>query len=269
MKFEKFDEEAECVQGVFVRHPRLRAANEVPAYLVDNPHITEGFRLLPTHWDAFMSMFYMHNCWLDAWTSVLTGVQAVVLLAVSVCVPTRQWEHGPGDRACLLLFFLMGILHSPSSVVYHMFGHAGISEFWFYFYQRLDFFMIFFAMNFLAVALAWYPWGHAPAAIIAVGCISFVFSMLVLYHIRKPLTPGHRIGLIACQVLHRAPEFVHPFPPVLRVVTLNEHACWGVVWCAPRCSSRCHPCFTRCSRTWSRAVCGPARSCGALVSSSG
>jgi hypothetical protein len=200
MKFQEFNEDSDFEQGLCVCHPKLKSASEVPAYLVDNPYITEGFRLLDNHWDAFKSLFYYHNCLLDTWTSVLTGIQAVILFVFSAVWPTAQWQHGPSDRACLTLFMVMGVLHSPSSVVYHLFGHAGISEQWYYFYQRLDFFMIFFSMNFLAVSLAWYPWGHAPEAVGAAGFLSFTFSMVVLYNIRKDVTPLGRIRLIAVHV---------------------------------------------------------------------
>lgn len=200
MKFANLDDEGDCVRGWFVNHPKLRDHSEVPDYLYDNPYITQGFRYLTNYWDAFKSLFYFHNCFMDTWTSVVTGLQSIALLVASASIPTDQWKHGASDRTCLVLFFFMGIFHAPCSVLYHLFGHAGISKECYLFFQRLDFFMIFFGMSFLSLSLAWYPWQAYPAAIAILGVLSTGFSMVILYRIKMDISPIGRIQAIAVQV---------------------------------------------------------------------
>lgn len=128
-------QEESLVRGWFVNHPPLVGVDKVAPYLDDNPYITDGFRLLDNHWDAFKSLFYWcvgpvgclcvrlecfesvlppfkntrfmcvcgrHNHSWDTWTSVLTGCQAISVLLYSALLPTRQWLHGPSDRLYVL-----------------------------------------------------------------------------------------------------------------------------------------------------------------------
>ncbi len=174
---------------------------QVPAYLNDNPYVTVGYRKLATHWAALKSLWYFHCHSMDTWTSVATAVQSIILFMYSACLPTAQWQRGPSDRICLFLFFMMGIVHAPASVAYHLFGHAGISHEWFLFYQRLDFLMIFGGLVPLSLALAWYPWFHMPWLIGLAGLLAMCTMLTVLYYIKTDFTPLHRIQLIAFQVL--------------------------------------------------------------------
>lgn len=258
MKFENLDGEGDCVRGCLVTHPKLyevtevwanstakrhqadrwpqaffldrvgRVRAQVPQYLNDNPYITMGYRKLSNHWDAFKSLFYFHCHSLDTWTSVATGLQSVVLYLYSMIQRTPLWIHGPSDRVCLFLFFLMGITHAPASVAYHLFGHAGISEAAFLFYQRLDFIWIFGGMVPLSLALAWYPWHAAPAAIVAIGLVSLGVVGGVLYNIKKDITPLGRIQLITVQVLVSTSPVIYEVSRQLLAGRYSPSVGWGI-----------------------------------------
>jgi hypothetical protein len=57
-------------EAASAHHRRLLTREDAPPYLTGNPFVLGGFRRCETLWEAVDGLWYMHNAWWDAWTSI-------------------------------------------------------------------------------------------------------------------------------------------------------------------------------------------------------
>lgn len=152
----------------------LHSVEDVPSYLAVNPYIRTGYRRLNSHMSAIRSLWYYHNSFIDTWTSIFTFVHAFFL----------YFFMSPRTLV-FFLHFLNGVLHAPPSVAYHLVGCAGIGEFWFYFYQSVDYFFIFVSSMPLLLAL-----GFATPGLSLVPLL--ILFAYVFYNVCRRLLSHHK-----------------------------------------------------------------------------
>lgn len=59
-------------------HRTLLSREDAPKYLTGNPYVLHGFRRVETLWEAVDGLWYMHNAFWDAWTSIGSFVHSHV-----------------------------------------------------------------------------------------------------------------------------------------------------------------------------------------------
>lgn len=57
-------------------HRTLLSRSEAPSYLTGNPFVLHGFRRCASLWEAVDGLWFMHNAFWDAWTSIASFVHS-------------------------------------------------------------------------------------------------------------------------------------------------------------------------------------------------
>jgi len=177
----------------------LKRREEAAEY-IQNAYYTEGYRACTGHRDALRSLFYWHVDWLDTWTSIIDVFHSTALLLYAMYC-TEVWSEGATvDRVVFWTFYAVSWLHAPASVMYHLFGCAGITKEHFLFYQRLDYIMIFCSSVPLACCLGFYvfhvqPW---PLLFSVVGVVASLTH--AAYKLKEDLTAAQRVNQMAVLV---------------------------------------------------------------------
>ncbi len=176
-----------------------------------------SYRLCSTYWSAFLSLFYLHNCWLDTVTALFNMIHASILYVWLRFAGTMDLSGE--DHFVFGMFYLTCIMHSPPSILYHLVGCAGKSLWDFLFFQRFDFLFIFVSSIPLSISLGYYALYYQPVLmavsvfgviacagyclwvistpfdaarrVIMIGCLVFFYTIPVFYVIISHLVQGH------------------------------------------------------------------------------
>lgn len=170
----------------------LKKREEAPSY-IQNEFYTEGYRECTGHRDALRSLFYWHVDWLDTWTSIVDVFHSTALLLWAMYA-TEVWSEGATvDRVVFWTFYAVSWLHAPASVMYHLFGCAGITKEHFLFYQRLDYIMIFGSSVPLACCLGFYVFHVQPIPLLC-SVLGVVCCLLnAAWRLKDDITPEARV----------------------------------------------------------------------------
>ena len=161
-------------------------ASRVPPWL-RFPYIESGYRLGGTYSDGILSLFKIHNEWLNAWTMIAANVISTVLFLLHVkntIDPLNEIEQCPNVSIIsaigpFAVLWISALIHLPFSLGYHLF--MPISREVFELWRKLDFYMIFASSLLLAISLGtsvdpwWFGWVNA-IPIVFIACDAILFS---------------------------------------------------------------------------------------------
>jgi len=199
--------------------------DDVPEYMRTwNPYITKGYRLCARKRDCFASLFYWHNCWLDAVTAMTNLLHAFILVVYAL----NSLPLDDDSRFVFWAFFITAVLHSPPSAAYHLIGCSGKSYRDYVLYQRADFLMIFVSSVPLAFSLGYFTFYELPwcLAVSVAGVIAS--ATYVGYHLTEDFSPSRRIQLISALVFfYLLPVFYQIGFDLIRADAVSSSTYWG------------------------------------------
>jgi fatty acid desaturase/predicted membrane channel-forming protein YqfA (hemolysin III family) len=220
------------VSGVFAPPPGVVVdVDAAPAYMRTwNPFVKHGYRLCRSYSDCFRSLFYWHNCWLDAVTSALDVANSTACVAYAL-----SHIDFSGDDAltwqlikALAAFYIVSWLHAPFSVAYHLIGCSGLSYDEYLLWQRLDFLSIFASSLPLAYSLGAFTfYDSVLGSMLSVGGTACCLAVTA-WCIGEEMTPKRRLRLttylVVCYLL---PVFVEIGRAIVAADLASSPMWWG------------------------------------------
>mmetsp|Transcript_148 Transcript_148/g.275 ORF Transcript_148/g.275 Transcript_148/m.275 type:complete len:379 (-) Transcript_148:314-1450(-) len=102
-----------------VLRPSVSQCDHVPAYMLV-PHIKKGYRVHHSSYDAFLSLFRLHNESLNVWSHLLMLLFFMWRTAVFIL----EYQHTPQwiDFVPYLVYLVTAQVCFGASVIYHLFG---------------------------------------------------------------------------------------------------------------------------------------------------
>ena len=135
-------------------------------------YIKSGYRLGGTYFECLLSLFWLHNESMNAWT-MIAGIFTSTLLLYNTWHYLLINNIELMDKIIFILFGLHGWIHLPFSVGYHLFGCMNRETF--YRWRGYDMSMILIAGNILTFVLSYYVYNIYFTIILTLATSIFVF----------------------------------------------------------------------------------------------
>ncbi|KAF9734872.1 hypothetical protein PMIN06_009524 [Paraphaeosphaeria minitans] len=170
--------------------PRILSYDELPAWMKKDPRIRTGYREeLRNVWKCVLSLFYVHNEFVNIWSHLLPALAYLAMLAKDARSALVEADNDTGPEKKMIRFYVVTSFALMSlSSIFHIFGAH--SERVARHILKLDYLGIIVNVSATCITSSWFGFRHHAHVANIYMSLTLGLSIAIVFLLLKPSADG-------------------------------------------------------------------------------